>query len=315
MRKIASLLLGFILIGNVSVRAAIPEAWKKPALEVVGWFETGGGDWGMVTPDFDCQGVSAGIFQWNVGKGSLKGLLNKFSNNSVLQFMPTYGQEFLRKINESRMSALNYVRSFQKYKNPNNCNALKRGASWTQQGNIFRRELSALMSSEEGQRIQTAVTDQEAERAWELAVEWSAAKRGAGSSPTFKEFVFFYDTLNFNGTFWKSIANYRKVSELKRMKGNKQAYQEAINYLKTERSYKYYQIWEANRNVELWGSKTPIDDDLDLFLHAYLVARSIAKPAAIPFRLNVISRRGTIIFNEGYVNRTLKTFPQLREQP
>lgn len=89
------------------------------------------------------------------------------------------------------------------------------------------------------------------------------------------------------------------------------AYNEVLNYLKTERSYHYYQVWEANQNVELWRDKVPTTEELDLILHACLVATHIKKPKAIPFRLNSISRSGTVIFNDGYVNRTHKSFPQL----
>ncbi|HEV7700675.1 MAG TPA: hypothetical protein VGO43_10645, partial [Pyrinomonadaceae bacterium] len=73
-------------------------------------------------------------------------------------------------------------------------------------------------------------------------------------------------------------------------------------YLATERSSKYYQEWEAAENAKLWEARQPTEDELDLFLHAYLVAKHIGAANAIPFRLNVMSRRGVIIFNDGYVN-------------
>lgn len=305
------LLTTLIVLRPVVVSADVPEEWKKPALEVVGWFETKSNSWGEVSTDFDCQGVSAGILQWNIGKGGLGRLLNSFTTDDIRRYMPTYGDPFVASVNESKEAGLKFVRSLQRYKNVNSCNGNVRGASWTQQGKVFQQELSSLMSSQEGIKIQIKAADGDAARAWGLAVEWSVAKRNT-SSPTFREFVFFYDTLNFNGTFWKSIASYQKVSQLKTALGADRAYREAIDWLQNESSKKYYQEWEASRNAELWRSKTPTEDESDLILQAYLLARSITKKSAIPFRLLVLSRRGTIVFNDGYVNRTHKTFPQLR---
>ena len=284
-----------------------PQEWKVPALKVVAWFETKSDRWDVVTPDFDCNGISAGILQWNVGKGLLTKLLNRFPAQTVDHFMPTYGKELIKNLNISTKHGLQYVQKFQKYKNPQTCNGNKRGASWTTAGKLLHDELSALLGSNEGPAIQIAFADDTANLTWRFAQEWSLAARG-NLSPTYTEFLFFYDTINFNGTFWECVATYKKVSEL-RAKGNQKAFEDVISYLKKERSQPYYQTWDADQNVTIWGSKQVNDDQIVLLLHGYIVAQNIKKKSAIPFRLNVISRRGTIVFQDGFVNHTRKSIP------
>jgi hypothetical protein len=43
----------------------------KRAFEVVVQFETSGKGWAKITGDFDRNGVSCGVLQWNIGRGSL----------------------------------------------------------------------------------------------------------------------------------------------------------------------------------------------------------------------------------------------------
>jgi hypothetical protein len=69
-------------------------------------------------------------------------------------------------------------------------------------------------------------------------------------------------------------------------------------------------VAEAHRNADLWRDRKVTDDDLNLLCFAYLIATNTSPThqGASQFRLNTLSRRGTIIFNDGYVNNTRKTF-------
>jgi len=58
------------------------EAWIKAALKITGDFE--GGGYGSLAGNFDGQGVSAGILQWNLGQGTLQLLLGKY----IVKFGP-----------------------------------------------------------------------------------------------------------------------------------------------------------------------------------------------------------------------------------
>lgn len=288
---------------------APPDTWEKSAVEVVGWFETlDDHGWGVVAGDFDCNGISAGVLQWNVGTNSLNGLINKFSEAALAEFMPTYGLQFRQKINSP--TALAYVRSFQTYKNPASCNGNLRKAAWTKTGTILRDELSALLASDEGKTIQLHATEQTARNAWLIATQWSFAKRGL-SEPTFQEFVFFFDTVNFNGKLFNE-ANYASVYKFINSLGSEAAYGKILKYLRMNHANQY-QVKDAIHNSELWRTKTPTMDDLELIVSGYLEGKSITKKKSIPFRLITIARRGTIVFNDGYVNTQRKSFEQLAE--
>lgn len=89
---------------------------------MVAWFETSGVGYGMVTLDFDCQGLSAGVLQWNVGKGSLwHKLLSKVPAETFAVFMPTYGPDFRAALAKSKAEGLEYVRGFQTFANKKSC--------------------------------------------------------------------------------------------------------------------------------------------------------------------------------------------------
>jgi len=54
----------------------IPVDWFEFSLELTGSFE--GGSYDLVAPDFDGQGLSVGILQFNAGQGTLSLLLSKY---------------------------------------------------------------------------------------------------------------------------------------------------------------------------------------------------------------------------------------------
>ena len=289
-------------VGHAGAQTEPPQAWTAPALEVVSFFE--GASWNTVTEDFDCNGASVGTLQWNVRSGNLRRLLSGFSADTIAHFMPTYGQELLNRVNISPKAGVAYVRKFQTFKNPGVCkNANARGAKWmaTKEAKTFVGELSSLLSSEEGRKIQLQLAAESAREAWRLATEWSIATRG-NTSATYTEFLFFYDTINFSGTKWELSVRYQEVAKLK-LQGDQVAYDEATHYLATERSFTYLQTKAADKDAALWKNKNWTQEQLNLFLHAYLLAKWITKPSAIQFRLNVISRRGVIVFKDGVINK------------
>lgn len=64
-------------LDDVPVMVDFPQAWLDKALSITGEFEGSGFD--NVTGNFDGQGISCGILQWNAGQGSLQTkLLKKF---------------------------------------------------------------------------------------------------------------------------------------------------------------------------------------------------------------------------------------------
>lgn len=286
-----------------------PDPWRSPAADTVAWFETSGVGYGMVTPDFDCQGLSAGVLQWNVGKGSLWNSLLKPVAESVFQAaMPVHGEDFRDALQKSKNERLSYVRNFQKFADSGTCDGNKRGAQWKgEAGKTFAKEVRALLQTPDVVVRQKAGLESKLDAGWNYAAWWATAKRGPNSTPTYLEFVTFTDTLNFNGR-WTESANYALVKAMREGRTDADVRKEILDYLAAAPTGQY-QRKEARNNAALWRDMPLNDEQLDLLCFAYLVATNITKEAAKPFKLNTLSRRGAIIFGDGWVNGTRKAFP------
>lgn len=319
-RAVVQLATLFLLVSQriaIATEASIPEAWLEPAIKIVSHFENSSAEgWGAVTPDFDCQGVSAGLLQRNVGRGSLwSKVLSKLPRSTFKEHMPTHGENFrVSFLSKGEVGALEFVRQLQSYKDRSTCKSGNaRGARWTEEGRVFAQELSALMEGRLAMDAQRADVRETLQAAWNYAKWWVADRKGADVTPSFVELVFFADTLTFNGT-WKKDANYTLVERLREGRTNKEVFTEILDYLASDVPDQV-QAEEAKKNAKLWSTRVVTDDELDLLAFAYLVGKGLAKPDAVQFRLNTISRRGTIIFNDGYVNGDRQTFSSPSEQP
>jgi hypothetical protein len=205
-----------------------PDQWRPYANNVIAWFETSGAGWGSVVGDFDCQGMSAGALQWNIGKGSLWGtILKSMSVSEFRNSMPTYGDKFYAGLVSSNGKPLAYVRAFQTYKDEQACDSAHRGARWTPDGKKFAQEVASLMQAAAVKSRQEAAMKANVDAGWQYAQWWAASARGAGAVPTFRELLFFTDTLNFNGK-WTQDANYQKVLALRGQRSNAEVMTEIV---------------------------------------------------------------------------------------
>ncbi|SUJ26799.1 Uncharacterised protein [Sphingobacterium spiritivorum] len=111
------------------------------------------------------------------------------------------------------------------------------------------------------------------------------------------------------------MLTYKDVVEFKkRLSSNKTINDSICNWLANPMPH-YDQKNEAVKNSLLWRDLLN-DSNVDLFVISYL--RALYSNGSTPkgrFKANVLSRRGTIIFNKGYVNGTdkLKTFACLND--
>ncbi|WP_031362510.1 hypothetical protein [Caballeronia sordidicola] len=312
MKKIASNCVGvFLFLTHCCsyAQSQPPDQWRPYANDVIAWFETSGQGWGSVVGDFDCQGMSAGVLQWNIGKGSLwETILKDIPVDQFRSAMPTYGDKFHAAFTASYGKPLDYVRAFQTFKNEQACDSGHRGAQWTTDGKKFSKEVANLMQTAVVRGKQEAAMKANVDAGWQYAQWWAASARGAGAAPTFRELLFFTDTLNFNGK-WTEEANYQKVLVFRGQRSNAEVMTEILDYLKSDIP-EQVQSMEAGENADLWRDRKVADDDLNLLCFAYLVATNLSPThrGASQFRLNTLSRRGTIIFDDGYVNGTRKTF-------
>jgi hypothetical protein len=83
------------------------EEAQKIAFEVTACFETPNLDYGTLAGDFDDQGISFGMMQWNIGKGTLQQLLLQFENEDKTLFESCFGNskedlEAIRKVMDEK---------------------------------------------------------------------------------------------------------------------------------------------------------------------------------------------------------------------
>src|SRR5262245_15753274 len=70
---------------------AISEDELAVLVKVTGTFENSGDPYEGVSGDFDGQGISCGVLQWNIGQGSLQPLVRAAGKPAVAASMPTFG--------------------------------------------------------------------------------------------------------------------------------------------------------------------------------------------------------------------------------
>lgn len=293
--------------------SGIPQSWRAPVSKTISFFETSNeAGYSDVTPDFDCQGVSVGVSQWNAGKGSLATLVRGIEGRDPAAYkaiMKDHAAEFLQSLKDSK-TAKAYAQQFQTYGNRNIC-GVGREPRWTEEGREFAAELSKLISSKNGKAEQDRLVNRKLDIAWHYANWWVAqnpVRAKSAGKPSFKEVLFFADTLTFNGCFYET-ANFKRVQGFYAAHEAGKAEAEIYDYLsgKMPLDVSQHQEEEAKKNAELWAKRTSLDDETrDLLVFGYLTAINIKKNAdASVFRYNTIGRRGTIALGEGYVNGKL----------
>jgi hypothetical protein len=78
-------------------------------------------DYGGLSGDFDGQGLSLGLLQWNIGTGSLQPLLKEFAQGHPQRFDAIFGTDAARLrqvLGQPRAEQLAWVRSINDYANP-----------------------------------------------------------------------------------------------------------------------------------------------------------------------------------------------------
>lgn len=159
------------------------QQWLKQALEITGDFETSGNPWSQITGDFDGQGISCGVLQWNIGQGSLQSLVKAVGQNTVSGYMSLYGSELWSACTTPIIRGLQIVRS------------------WQSAGRIkldVLAELKALFESPEMIQEQISHAANLGERASELAIQWAKDQRNV-QNPSLHDFCWFFDLLVMNG--------------------------------------------------------------------------------------------------------------------
>ena len=247
---------------------------KKTALLVTGHFEDANDPWAAVSGDFDGEGISLGVLQWNIGQGSLQPLVIGTGRAPVVAAMPNYGGALWEACSAPIPHGLDVVRGWQ-------------------QGHLLlpqpRQELQTLARSGAFVDQQMAATTQVAGRAWTGAVEWAQESRNA--EPSLREFCWMFDIITQNGGL-KTVTP-AAVANFIGSHGADAATQLVIDWL-ANRGPDDTGFRDARRNAASWrGALGPAK--LGLMTASYLRAL-LARPQ---FRADVLNRKGTIVIGSG----------------
>lgn len=253
---------------------------------LVGRFENSGDPYAGVTGNFDGQGISCGVLQWNIGQGSLQPMVLAVGEAAVLATMPEFGKAMWRACNAALGKGMEIVTGWQ------DGTKLRAGP---------RRELQQLMLHPSMRVQQDNRIRKLAERAETEANAW-AAKRGGGPR-TRQELVLYFDFLTQNGGMkgvdfddvqaFKTIANPGKIDDL------------ICDWL-AGLNQNFWGYKDAHKNADLWRDKV-VGSALDLLVLAYLRSQK----SSLKARGDVLNRKGTIAVRHGNVHGKLYDFKDL----
>lgn len=257
------------------------------------------GDARSVTGDFDCQGISIGVAQWNVGMSfaSVKKIVLSVPADQRKARMPEHGPGLDKALDGGKQATMDYVRSLQAYADPASCEAKKRKAQWTNAGKVFRRELASVLGTQESRAMQRQLRTGLFNNGRANAILWARALRGSGAEPSLKEIAYFVDMQNFNGGgLAKFGLSYAPLGTADRQA----CASAAIGYLRTADDAFLLHKKAARRNADLLKPDTLGESERDLFCIAHKVALKLMAGHAIQFRLTTINRRSAILFGKAY---------------
>lgn len=255
----------------------LTDAWIETALRVTGHFEDADDPLAGVSGDFDGQGVSLGVLQWNIGSGSLQPIISRVGKSAVMAAMPKFGQDLWNACTTDVTTGLAIVRG------------------WQSNGHLrpeVTAELKALLRSMPCIIQQIAAARSVAERAFDQASAWVAAEERA--APTQREFSWFFDLLTQNGGL-KDITP-QSVRDFGTASGANRADDVICDWL-AARTSADAGFKDSRRNASLWRDAVPADR-LELLVMSHLRAQR----SKLEWRADVLNRKGTIAVGTGWVH-------------
>jgi len=258
---------------------AISDGDLAVLVKITGTFESSGDPYEGVSGDFDGQGISCGVLQWNIGQGSLQPLVRAIGEQAVRAAMATIGGDLWRACNVSLSEALAIVRSWQ------NGTALAAGP---------KGELKLLMGSPAMRQQQDLAIRKVAAKAENLADAW-AADRGTGQR-SLQELAWFFDIVTQNSSM-KGLA-FVDVADFKTAAGAGRADDLVCDWLAATTNT-YAGKVDCHKNAQLWRNAAD-GVALDLLVLAFLRSQK----SILQWRGDVLNRKGTLAVKIGWVHRT-----------
>lgn len=243
--------------------------------------------------------MSVGVAQWNVGKSftSVKAVVESVPQQRRKSLMPVHGVGLDKALSGGMQATMTYVRSLQAYADPTSCESNKRKASWTNAGKVFKRELASVLARKESVAMQRQLREGIFKSGRANALKWAQALRGKDAEPSLREIAYFVDMQNFNGGGLQEFGiPYAPLPPVERQS----CAIAAITYLRTENDAYLLHKKAARRNADLLKPDTLGESERDLFCIAHKLAKLLAQPHAIQFRLTVINRRSAILYGKAF---------------
>ena len=248
-------------------------------VKITGDYETSGQGYGMVAGNFDGQGISCGVLQWNIGQTSLQPMVIAVGQARVQTLMPVHGTALWQACHASIGQALAIVRGWQ------NGNTLKA---------VPKQELRALMTSAEmkaqqDKYIRIIATAAEAE-----ADAWAAAR--GGPPRTLQEMALFFDIATQNHT--SAGVTHAVVRQFIAAATPGTADDLVCDWMR-DYNTAVAGYGDGAKNVALWRNAAQ-GAALDLLVLGYLRANKSNRR----WRIDVMNRKGTIAMRRGWVHQS-----------
>lgn len=293
--------------------------WYPSTVSIIQKFE--GSSHVKVTNDFDLQGLSVGIVQWNVSAGSFADLIRKVgvvkSRSLAAALMPKYGNSFTKlvdlSISGNHKAAREASSKFQDM-GKDDKTGLPKGIKIRPDAMI---ELQAWLGSEVVKKAQDDLILDLMKSTSKTAQEWKV-KFGDKAPLTFPEFMFFFNVSVQGGEGTFKDGALADATKLVRggesyVKGDLSIRREAlVNYLaewlsiewKQAHNAKYYSDARKNADLLRANSKMFTPTQIHLLYMKYVRASVGNTPYHLPFM-----NRGVIdIIGQGWVNQTYFDF-------
>lgn len=277
----------YLIHGPLSRDVDYPLDWLKTALEVTGSFE--GSGFGNVAGDFDGQGVSVGVLQWNYGQGSLQSkILQPYIKQKGAKILDTFFPEPVSvTATMSPSEAVGYARKKM-------LDGKKLKQEWVTAWSLF-------LSKETVKNIQIEAARSLASKAYEDAISNNLRSKRA--------FCWFFDVHVQNGSM-KGI-NKPELSFPQKMGvwfksvvGNVPTVEDVVMPFPVMSEYENNLKFDRDMdedNIDLWLKNSLANDEEGIILFNWMIKRVTRNRWAS----DVLSRKGTIAHRVGYVHEKL----------
>jgi hypothetical protein len=247
-------------------------------VDITGKFENSKEPYIGVSGNFDGQGISCGVLQWNIGQGSLQPLVIAVGEPLVLSSMPKFGAPLWTACHAPLALGLKSVVSWQPK------NSLPATA---------KRELQALMGSTQMRAQQDVAIKETGKAAEALCAKW-VADRGAAAR-TVQELCWFFDLVTQNNSL-KGLS-FAHVKKFKAAAAPGNPDDLVCDWL-IGTNKKYAGMEDCHKNADLWRGKSS-GLGLDLLILSYLRSQK----SKLLWRGDVLNRKGTLALKKGWVHQ------------